>query len=465
MSTKRALVVDDSKSARLAMKRMLKRYDLKVDFAESGEDALQFLEHSSTDVIFMDHTMPGMDGLEAVSAIKSNPRTAMIPVMMYTAKEGDVYVSQARALGALAVLPKEVQPGVLFDMLLKLGLVEDRRDTDGGYAGEQVFTENIQKPSTETQPVPGSETRETMESLQDLISHTLEKQHLHLRNDILNAKKDFAHRVSKEILDQQRTEHHLSDTALALESQEAESGKSPNPNQWLGWGSFTLLLLIAVIWSALGVVESYEQTQYKLKQIANQLEQTNNTIRNIEADSNSTELDKSSSVQYVLNAQNSLAPLEWALNENNHVPFDELAYDQNRARLVQNLILQLATLNFTGNIFMEAHLGEFCLIRDNAGEYQLAPPDLEISECDLIGHPKDQSNFIGEHQSIEFINFIDTFPLLSEQGISVTSIAYNRQSSTQKFSFAPDIQDARTWNQVAARNNRIVYRLISDKQQ
>ena len=110
MSFKRALVVDDSKSARLALKVLLERYELIVDFAETGEEAIDFLKSQTVDVIFMDHTMPGMTGLEAVSAIKSNPRTAMIPVMMYTAKEGEVYVGQARALGAVGVLPKQVQP-------------------------------------------------------------------------------------------------------------------------------------------------------------------------------------------------------------------------------------------------------------------------------------------------------------------------------------------------------------------
>ena len=113
MSIKHALVVDDSKSAQIALKKQLEEHELVVALAESGEEALEFLEHESVDVIFMDHTMPGMDGLEALAAIKRNPRTAMIPVMMYTTKEGEVYVGQARALGGIGVLPKEVHPQVL----------------------------------------------------------------------------------------------------------------------------------------------------------------------------------------------------------------------------------------------------------------------------------------------------------------------------------------------------------------
>ena len=57
----------------------------------------------------MDHLMPGMDGFQAVQAIKNNPRTATIPIMMYTSQEGELYLSQARALGAIGVLPKQIK--------------------------------------------------------------------------------------------------------------------------------------------------------------------------------------------------------------------------------------------------------------------------------------------------------------------------------------------------------------------
>ena len=76
----------------------------------------------------MDHLMPGMDGLQAVQAIKGNPQTAMIPIMMYTSQEGELYVGQARALGALGVLPKQVRPVDVSKVLYELHLLPDRRD-------------------------------------------------------------------------------------------------------------------------------------------------------------------------------------------------------------------------------------------------------------------------------------------------------------------------------------------------
>ena len=109
MTARRALVVDDSRSARAFLTRILERYELAVDGVESAEQALEYLTHQRPDVIFMDHLMPGMDGFQAVQAIKHNPLTATIPIMMYTSQEGELYLSQARALGAIGVLPKQIK--------------------------------------------------------------------------------------------------------------------------------------------------------------------------------------------------------------------------------------------------------------------------------------------------------------------------------------------------------------------
>src|SRR5437016_788109 len=127
MGAKRALIVDDSKSARLFLARALEKYDIDVDNAESAEAAIEYLSHNHPDVIFMDHLMPGMDGLQAVRAIKNDPRTATIPVMMYTSQEGELFLGQARALGAVGVLPKQIRPTDVSKVLNQLHLVSERR--------------------------------------------------------------------------------------------------------------------------------------------------------------------------------------------------------------------------------------------------------------------------------------------------------------------------------------------------
>ena len=120
---KTALVVDDSKLARYVLKEMLLGFGIKVETVESAEEALGSLSAFRPDVIFMDHMMPGMDGFQAVQAIKSDPKTATIPILMYTSKDEGVYVNQARALGAVGVLPKKLKPVQLEKVLVQLKLV------------------------------------------------------------------------------------------------------------------------------------------------------------------------------------------------------------------------------------------------------------------------------------------------------------------------------------------------------
>ena len=129
MSAKRALIVDDSKSARMFLSRILEKYELDVDTTETAELAIDYLAHHRPDVIFMDHLMPGMDGFQALQAIKNNPQTATIPIMMYTSQEGELYLGQARALGAVGVLPKQIKQADVSKVLYQLHLVPDRRSS------------------------------------------------------------------------------------------------------------------------------------------------------------------------------------------------------------------------------------------------------------------------------------------------------------------------------------------------
>src|SRR5436853_2659427 len=150
MGAKRALIVDDSKSARVFLARALEKYDIDVDAAESAEAAIEYLSSNRPDVIFMDHLMPGMDGFQAVQAIKNDPRTATIPIMMFTSDEGELYLGHARALGAVGVLPKQIKPTDVSKVLYQLHLVPERR------SDEQSTLQTLNPPAEEVeeQPLP-----------------------------------------------------------------------------------------------------------------------------------------------------------------------------------------------------------------------------------------------------------------------------------------------------------------------
>ncbi len=121
MTIQNALVVDDSKLARITLKRLLEKHQLSVSVAGSAEEALDIINRTLPDVVFMDHMMPNMDGFEATQKIKANPATAHIPVIMCTGKEGiPDYDDQARAIGASGTLAKPPQAEVLDGLLKQL---------------------------------------------------------------------------------------------------------------------------------------------------------------------------------------------------------------------------------------------------------------------------------------------------------------------------------------------------------
>src|SRR5690349_17060815 len=197
MTSKRALIVDDSRSARVILSRMLEAYDLQVDASESAEHALEYLRHTRPDVIFMDHLMPGMDGFQAIQAIKSNPDTAMIPVLMYTSQEGELYVSQARALGAVGVLPKTVKQIDVSRLLSQLRLLPDSEPIGVTTVVASNKREvSVEGPGTN---LPSSLTRADLETaLRVITNEALQLHSMELRRFVASSLEAFARRINAE---------------------------------------------------------------------------------------------------------------------------------------------------------------------------------------------------------------------------------------------------------------------------
>ena len=195
MTSKCALIVDDSRSARHVLQRMLEAHELDVATAESAEQALEYLTEHRPDVIFMDHMMPGMDGFEAVRAIKQNPATATIPIMMYTSQEGELYVGQARALGAVGVLPKQVAPVEVSRVLRSLRLVSPADvDLDIGTATMASDT-----PALATVAAAAERHVDEDRDLREWLADLFDEQRAVIRRDLLDSYEAIATRVAEEI--------------------------------------------------------------------------------------------------------------------------------------------------------------------------------------------------------------------------------------------------------------------------
>jgi CheY-like chemotaxis protein len=81
-----ALVVDDSMLIRYTVCRFLEERGFTVESATNGMEALQILERVHPDLIFTDMQMPKMSGRELITALKRNPETANIPIIVVASR-------------------------------------------------------------------------------------------------------------------------------------------------------------------------------------------------------------------------------------------------------------------------------------------------------------------------------------------------------------------------------------------
>ena len=108
---KQALIVDDSRVARMSLKKALLSHDVDITEASSAEEAISYLETSQShpDIIFMDVMM---DGLQATKQLKGDPKFNNIPIVICTGNETTLDNENALAARAISVLSKPARSDV-----------------------------------------------------------------------------------------------------------------------------------------------------------------------------------------------------------------------------------------------------------------------------------------------------------------------------------------------------------------
>lgn len=118
------LAVDDNEINLRLVEHALAGRGFRVDLVSSGAEALAALDRCHPDLVILDIVMPGMSGMEVLDRIKSNPRTADIPVIMLTARTADQDVIAGYQSGADYFIMKPLVPRQL---LYGIGLVLGRK--------------------------------------------------------------------------------------------------------------------------------------------------------------------------------------------------------------------------------------------------------------------------------------------------------------------------------------------------
>jgi chemosensory pili system protein ChpA (sensor histidine kinase/response regulator) len=117
---RRALVVDDSLSARKSMAQVLTDAGFEVSTARDGMEAVDVLEKSKPDILFVDLEMPRMNGIELTSHVRSRAETSHLPIVMITSRSTEKHRSQAKSAGVNAYLTKPFDADTLLEQAERL---------------------------------------------------------------------------------------------------------------------------------------------------------------------------------------------------------------------------------------------------------------------------------------------------------------------------------------------------------
>jgi CheY-like chemotaxis protein len=439
---KRALIVDDSKSARVVLSRVLEKLELAVDTTESAESALHYLRDHRPDVIFMDHVMSGMDGLQAVQAIKSDPATASIPIMMYTSQDGELYAGEARALGAAGVLPKLMAPADISRVLDELEILRDPRDA------KLVSFEQIRLPTQAEGAAPALAAAATPLAAPPpaaaehaaALAPLLREQGTDLRRFVVAALESFSARVVNDV----SAQLEAAAARAASRAAEAVAAAAPVPPPALtepprarpprGWMALAAGAVLAAAGSGAYAWQQHE-TLESLRASA--------ALRTGE----------------LAAAQRELAALRAAPTNGGErllVPYGEAPLVGDRMAALGKLLGDLEQRGIAAAVTVTSYAGDFCLTGNPAEGYAPAPGEMPANRCDVVGNPFDEALAPELREPPALAALVGAARARPMAAVEVTLRNAGRQRAAVGYPAAADVSAAQ-WNAVASNRNYVEF--------
>jgi two-component system chemotaxis response regulator CheY len=122
----RALVIDDSRTIRTIIGKMLKETGMEVVEAANGKQALDQLKaHPGIELILVDWNMPEMNGLDFIKAVRAQKAYDRVRIMMVTSETETEQMTKALNAGANEYLMKPFSREILIAKLDLLNIYED----------------------------------------------------------------------------------------------------------------------------------------------------------------------------------------------------------------------------------------------------------------------------------------------------------------------------------------------------
>lgn len=455
----RALIVDDSKTAQARLKSMLKQYDLSVDVAFSAEEALGFLSYNMPDVIFLDHHMEGMDGLEALKIIKTNPATATIPVVMYTSEKGDVYVGQARALGALDILSKEIiQPSNLQRLLSSLKIT--KHSDSNALPAEEIRASNVENLLTPPKDTPRSEpnsaTGLTTNEVKAQVARLFELHIADVRQQISEQSQFVVRNLRSEIQNIRKKESTPQPQPEVIIEEETNDAKGSFPLVNFGSMISVFMIVAAFAYMSFQLIQTrvlLNEISDKYDILANQTGQAQVSISKL-ASLTAAAMSTSTS-RTPTNSEsdfNLVDAIEWAMHENLSFGFGAEPLSEQQVAKIKRLITHLNKLGFIGEVDLDIHFGNVCLIENELAQWQLATQGNSTENCIFLSSFANEYKVI-DYLSLPFINFEQNDKIITEGNISLnvrTSGIIDRR---------PNNETPQEWNNKVLADNKITVTL------
>jgi CheY-like chemotaxis protein len=453
MARKRALVVDDSKSARVLLSRMLEKYEVEVDMAESAEQAIEYLKNNRPDAIFMDHLMPSMDGLQAVRAIKGNPLTATIPIMMYTSQEGELYVGQARALGAMGVLPKQLRPVDVSKVLYELHLLPNRRDTGEPVLSPVALDAGATAYGAAAYGGAGAGAGSGTSLDKSSPQKPADAAPTDIRRYIADTLNNAAARIVRDIRD-----------SMPMQTGEPLVPLRPMPPARPDWPWAAALLAVCIIAAAFAAnwFASRNDLAGARAEIAS-LTSANAEMQRTRAELSAAIKDLTAALagangNATAGAAAAGASSPASVQRVEPVPYGEIPFDRSRLDALRELLATLESQGFHGVVKVTHLAGNYCLSGNGTDGYAPAAATLPVSRCDLIGNPFEDSLSSQQRESLAFTNLVAGVRLRTAGAITVAVESEGAGAPAgAPYPARSETLTAGEWNRAAAANNRVEF--------
>ena len=285
--------------------------------------------------------------------------------MMYTSQEGEIYGGQARASGAVGVLPKSIRPIDVTKALYQLQLLPDRRDDEPSAlesVGGEARRESAQAPSYPCPSRPCSRSR--ISSSGDSSSRRSTA---------------WTHRI-------------VADLRPKISAEEAEAEavgvEAPPPSRPWPWILATASALIAFLVVAI----LYWQARVATEQAERAFEAVAASNETLTQAIEKWRIAGEASADAA--GQEGFRPMVLA------IPFGEQALNPARLESIRTLVAQLERAAISGVVRIESFAGSFCLASAGDDGYTLAAPTSPAAQCEQIGNPFDETRGSASRQPL-----------------------------------------------------------------